>query len=245
MEPSSLHPMIRLLTCIHSISSHAVLLMTETDWRFHVSAKHVSGNTPQVYGNVAINQVFVRYVIESQSNNEILLEIDISQLLRVFQVCAKTEEHGSEITLKLTTKNTVPLLAFSIWSDNNQALLVSQGIPVTTLASGRKEMYEPPKLRAPDAQIKMPELRAFKTMLDKMQSVSELVTFKVSHDGKCEVEAENDWAKIETVYQELAIESAERSHTQKKMQWSKQISNNAQKSFMPCKDWKLHSLCCV
>ncbi|ETO21283.1 hypothetical protein RFI_15921 [Reticulomyxa filosa] len=168
--------------------------MTETDWKFYVSSKHASGNIPQMYGNIPVNTIFIRYIIQSNSQNEILLEIDVSQLLRVFQVCTKTEENVSEISLKLTTKNDIPLLAFAIWTDNNQTLLVSQE-------------YGPPKLKAPNVQIRMPELRAFKTMLDKMQSVSDYALFKVSHDGKCEVEVDNDCAKIETVYQELSLES--------------------------------------
>ena len=111
-------PLIRMLQALSVMANRCILVLAERDWSFHVTAKYIDTHAPETYSRVDIEDIFSKYHIQSQSNNQIVLEIEIKNIFRAFK--SSQASNGNLLLIKLTKKHNVPILCFETWQDTGE-----------------------------------------------------------------------------------------------------------------------------
>merc|ERR1712224_688710 len=108
--------------------------------------------------------------IESRRANKIDLEVQLPNLLHVFQSCEKCER----TTLRLANgRDGKPILSFEFALTGTIAdHRVEQEVPVRVVPEQEAALICEPQLPEPEYQIELPQnLQRLKTVLDKMRAV--------------------------------------------------------------------------
>jgi len=151
----------------------------------------------RAFVELATKSIFEDYRIESKSNNEIPMVVNIPNIARAI----RSGINADKIVMKLTKKSNRAFLTFDITENVN----IIQDVPVTLQPIKRmKEFYEP-ELPDPEVQIRMPELKALKNVIDRMKSVSDILTIEASLTGELVFEVNTDMVTIKTYYKGLSI----------------------------------------
>ena len=207
--PQVLMPM---LTALSHMSKDCLIVLCPEQWKFMINEKYVNTTShPQCYASTPIADVFENYKLESKSNNEILLQVNIPNLLAAFRsVC---EFHGTHVILRLTKKSQSPMLSFEMWEDDEQEMRINviQDVSVKPIQHSKFYLYEEPSLSAYHASSKMPPLRSFKTVIDRMRIINsgghgkQGTLFINNHDGKLMLQIGTDHCALKTIYQNLGV----------------------------------------
>eukprot|EP01083_Nonionella_stella_P038588 104954_1 len=152
-QPASI---IRMLTSLSHMAKDCLIVLCRTTWKVMINEKFVPMGHPQCYASTPIAYVFSHYMIESQANNEILLQINIRNLLAAFK--SVKEFNGGMTILKLTKKNGIAMLSFAMWQDDGNELRVNviQDVTVKPIQHSKLYLYEEPALGQYDASSKLP-----------------------------------------------------------------------------------------
>eukprot|EP01084_Bolivina_argentea_P266999 453075_1 len=87
--------MIYALTAISKLTHEALIILSPTTRKIMINENFVSRGHPQCYASIPITNIFDKYKIESQANNEILLQMNISNLISAF---SSVQEFNGSLT---------------------------------------------------------------------------------------------------------------------------------------------------
>jgi len=178
-------------TCMVHFQPKTVSFYLTTQWS-------ASG---QCFVELAVPAVFEDYRIESRSNNEIPMLINIPNLVRAL----RSSERAHKTVIKLTKKTERAFLTFEI----TENVSITQDVPISLQNVKSLVEYQEPELPEPEVQIRMPPLGNLKTVVDRMKAVSEELTIEATSLGRMIFKVETDMVTIRTHYKDLAIKSAE------------------------------------
>lgn len=164
--------------------------------------------TGRAFVELATKSIFDDYRIESKSNNEIPMIVNIPNIARAI----KSGMQADKIVMKLTKKSNRAFLTFDITENVN----IIQDVPVTLQPLKRMKEYYEPELPDPEVQIRMPDMKALKNVIDRMKSVSDILTIEATSSGELVFEVATDMVTIKTYYKGLSIKQVSQedaSHT--------------------------------
>lgn len=162
----------------------------------------------QAFVELRVSSIFDEYRLESKTNNEIPMLVNIPNLARAIQSGVR----ATKTVIKLTKKNERAYLTFEITENVN----IIQDVPITMQTMKSLKEYQEPELPEPEIQTRMPHLGNLKTVIDRMKAVSDELTIEADSAGRVVFRVETDLVKIKTHYKDLAIRTEGEEHSQDK-----------------------------
>ena len=175
--------MSALLTPLARLSDTAYVKMdgSRDESKLRVSSKSGSGAVSSMsqsigadvlgFIEVLLSSIFTDHKIESLSDNQILLEVDLSHLKSALLSVASTMLDGVESTcyLKLARRQSQPCLC--IETDESCEVKVSHDLPVKIVQVETFKNHLPPKTSTPDVQVYLPPPNAptMRTAVEKLR----------------------------------------------------------------------------
>ncbi|KAJ1515487.1 hypothetical protein HMI56_004310 [Coelomomyces lativittatus] len=199
MRTNVVHPKIlyKFVYSFERISKKCVLRLTPA--RIHFVLKD-PGEGTQVWCTIPAPSVLEDYLVESNYQNEIWLEIKIEYLLRAF----KSMLSGHLVTMKLSKENHIPVLAIAIHSENRDTtLVIQQVVPVQPLRRIQIQELREPRIPAQEVYILLPSLLQLKTLAERYRALSPHATFASNHHGKLILSIDAPNVSIETEFNNL------------------------------------------
>lgn len=213
-------PIIRMLTSLSHMAKDCLIVLCRQNWKFMINEKFVNASHPQCYASTPIGYVFSHYIVESQANNEILLQLNIRNLLAAFKT---VKENVANMTiLKLTKKHSMALLSFEMWQDDGNELRVNviQDVSVKPVQHSKFYLYEEPQLGAYHASSNLPPVKSLKTVIERMRTIKNsqhresAMLYINNNDGRLLLEIKTEHCSLKTIYQNLSVNNRELHHDQ-------------------------------
>eukprot|EP01083_Nonionella_stella_P287275 977774_1 len=193
------------------MAKDCLIVLCRENWKIMINEKFVPSSHPQCYASIPIAYVFSHYMLESKSNNEVLLQINIKNLLAAFK--SVKEFNGGMTILKLTKKNQNALLSFEMWQDDGNELRVNviQDVFVKPIQYSKLYLYEEPTLGAYHASSNLPPIKSLKTVIERMRIINSSVSrenamlYINNNDGRFLLEIKTEHCALKTIYQNLSV----------------------------------------
>ncbi|KAL8276507.1 hypothetical protein RQP46_011108 [Phenoliferia psychrophenolica] len=150
--------------------------------------------------------------LESNSNNEIYLEVSTEALGRAL----KSAAGATEVTIKLAKKggtgpqgtggkNARPVLSLGITSASKQgrSVTITHDVGVKVKKQSEVDALKEPLCPAPDVNILLPPLGLLRTVSERLKTISPVITISANWRGEFRLRAESDEANVETEWRGL------------------------------------------
>ena len=102
--------------CLFKFSKKLMLFVTKTEYQ----------DGTQIWSRIKTNTLFTDFRIESTTNNDIYVYLDLKNILRALKTYAKAQS----IVVKLSKKNNIPFLTLEITVNSTN---ITQDIPLQVL----------------------------------------------------------------------------------------------------------------
>lgn len=207
INPSSF---TRLITSLSPLSKVATL-------KLKPDALHLicvsDGQGVQVWSQIQVASIFDinTFRLESNSNNEIYLELSTEALGRAL----KSAAGATDVAIKLakkggagphgTGKGARPVLSLIITSASRQGrpVTITQDVAVNVKKQSEVEALKEPLCPAPDVNILLPPLQSLLKVAERLKTVSPIITVSANWRGEFRLKAESDNANVETEWRGL------------------------------------------
>ncbi|KAI5477604.1 HUS1 checkpoint protein [Pseudohyphozyma bogoriensis] len=208
----------RLIASLHPLSKHATLKLKH-------DAVHLIcfSDGVQVWSQIQVSAIFDQstFRLESNSNNEIYLEVSLDALARAL----KSSTGATEVTIKLAKKggtgpagnqgkNARPVLSLAIQSASRHGRMVTitHDVGVRVKKHSEVDAMKEPLCPAPDlfpvgiafqVNILLPPLSSLRTVSERLKTISSSITISANWRGEFRLRAESDDANVQTEWRGL------------------------------------------
>jgi len=161
-----------------------------------------------IWSNVKVRALFFQeeYRIESMKNNEIAFEVYLENLRTALRSALTSEE----IFVKLSKKDKVPYLSFTIKSfQANQEVLVCQDVPILLMTQDRMKEITEPSLPDPKVHLALPNLKILQNVVEAMKNLGNFLLMHADLAGNLTLTVETDAVQMTSFFRELEIPSIE------------------------------------
>eukprot|EP00051_Salpingoeca_urceolata_P003124 m.55399 g.55399 ORF g.55399 m.55399 type:complete len:279 (-) comp12527_c1_seq4:82-918(-) len=156
----------------------------------------------RVWADIDQAGLFASFRIESlHENNEIMLDVHLDNLDRALRSAADS----NDVTWKLTKRDTNNFLTMSMrtLSATGAPRPVLQEVPVAVYPHAEIEASLPPPLPTPLASMYLPDVRLFKSVVDRMKALSQHITLRGTSSGDLTLLIETSMATVRTSFKGL------------------------------------------
>ncbi|KAL9646507.1 hypothetical protein ABK040_006566 [Willaertia magna] len=174
----------------------------------------------QVFAKIPTSLIFSEFRIQSKSNNEIYLEVQLKNLAKAL----KTANNALMVIVKLTKKHQIGYLSFEIRTrvtkgkDSNSIVTIVQDVPIRIILQDevQNRLVEPDfsGITQEPLQIGLPKLKDMKSVVDKMKSSTKHeggsninVDISASPTGQFRLVVNSTLVSIRTIYKNLNVKS--------------------------------------
>ncbi|KAJ3289563.1 hypothetical protein HK104_007379 [Borealophlyctis nickersoniae] len=148
------------------------------------------------------DRIFEAYHIESAAeNNSIWMELSGELFVRAL----KSSQQASDVTMKLTKKQNLPTLSFSITnqSRSGKPVLLVQDVPIRVLSVREAEELKEPVIVDYQVHILLPQLHHVRTITERMKAIGTHLLVSANMSGEFTLKVETDAVKVETFFKNL------------------------------------------
>lgn len=184
-----LHDITTQLQKICGHGSSAILYLDEEQIKFALLNESVAEKS-KCYAELSVNKIFLDYRIESQSNNTILLEIGIENLVGALN-------SGKNIDIcqfKLTKRDDKPYLSF----ETIESITISHDIPIRLIKISDLAFYSPPNVQSPTVALEFPKSKLLKNLIEKLGKFSKYIDIIAFQSGRLIIQANKNLATVKT-----------------------------------------------
>ena len=143
-----------------------------------------------------LQEIFEDWRIESQSDNCILIELSLPNLLDALQAA----KNAPQCHMKLTKRNGNPVLCVET---RMLDVDVVHDIKINVMHASDYAYYKPPDVPQPTVQLELPVEKTLKNVVDKLRNITRSVYLKGSMVGSLEIEADTDAVTLKTFFSSL------------------------------------------
>ncbi|KAG0051800.1 hypothetical protein BGZ83_003276 [Gryganskiella cystojenkinii] len=144
------------------------------------------GGAIQCWSRVDQGQLFLDYKVESNSDNEIYLEMKVEDLL----LALRSSNNATAVTMRMTGKSADAYLSFSITADDHMhnSRVITQEVPIVKIMSrdGAKNTtaFDEPMVPPPDVHIMLPPLDRLRHITSSYRTIADYVVVSVNLSGE-------------------------------------------------------------
>ncbi|KAJ8962556.1 hypothetical protein NQ318_000949 [Aromia moschata] len=192
---------------LSKFSKNCIMRMTTRKVYFIISDEEGGPRRPLVWCELPINFYFKEYnlVGVNEQYNEIYLEFSTVLLARSLSVL---KQNVKSVKIKLTNKDT-PCLTIEIELMAGEILSrqVVHDIPVEVIAKKHWSDYEEPRFNDFHISIQMPNLKAVRSIVEKMRNMSHNLIVSANKDGRLILQTKTNIVNLSAHFPDLSIQS--------------------------------------
>ncbi|KNC97376.1 uncharacterized protein SPPG_07303 [Spizellomyces punctatus DAOM BR117] len=180
------------------------------DYIHFIVGKQDISTTMQMFGQIKADRMFEEYVVESGFGNNIWIELTGEHLVRAL----KSSQQASNVAMRLTKKEGLPVLALSITntSRTGNCVFLSQDIPVRPLKWQEAEDLKQPVMMDYQVHILLPPLTDVRTIAERMRPLGNHITVSANMAGDFLLKVETDAVRVETTFSGLVNPELDPGH---------------------------------
>ena len=192
----NLNILIGVSQACEKIGKRACIFLDQ--WHMRVAVIEESIDAPKVFVELSQETVFSEYRIESQSQNQIMFEIELDLLSRALS----SGKNAPMCDLKLVKRGLLPHLCLDCKALD---VAVQHDIPIRVMKASTIVYYQPPDVNPPQVALELPRGRLLRTILDKMSKLTKVVNITAEQTGRLifSIDHSSAGATIKTYYTKL------------------------------------------
>ncbi|KAL0571124.1 Checkpoint protein hus1 [Marasmius crinis-equi] len=197
----------KIIQAIEKLQKKCVIRFTETNIHI-ICANEANEGGMQVWSQIKIDSIFSEYRIQSNSNNEITVNISAEALAAALKSCSSNANRSydtEEVVMKLAKKNDQAVLSFEILGTTavGRKVRVTHGVRIEVLKAMDVEKLREPMCPEPDTHILLPPLHKLRTIADKLKPMSEILSIRANNNGCFQLAINTESVKVETEWRNL------------------------------------------
>lgn len=174
----------------------AVVLLSPDRIRFAVKQAECLGDDVLTFADLSVRDVFAEWRIESQNENNILLELTLQNLLDALN----SAKRAPACLLKLTKRDGKPILCLETRAVEVD---VVHDMAVVLMRASERDYYLPPEVPQPQVQLELPASKSFKNVVDRLKIMSKYLTLLGDMAGSLTARVESDVLSCKTFFSDL------------------------------------------
>jgi hypothetical protein len=193
--------LLNIVTTIHKLGESVTMFLDEGMMRLAVVPDSLE--SPRVYVELNAATLFGEYRIESQQQNQVVFECNLSLLIKALT----SGKYSSHCIIKLVKRQEKPCLSLEFKASESMISVdICHDIPIKLMRiqDGVLESISPPQISPPKAAFFLPKNKLLRTIIDRLTKFHKIVNLKAfPQTGKINIQVESSFVKIETVYHGL------------------------------------------
>ncbi|WVN86024.1 uncharacterized protein L203_101182 [Cryptococcus depauperatus CBS 7841] len=208
----------KIIRSLNAISKVAVIRLSE-DQTFFIVPNNESQTGVQVWSQVRVTTLFDGYRIESNSNNEIWVEVNLDSLAKVLRSAdssvgginenlrSTSALSDAEVTLKLNKRDNQPIWSFEIhgFTSLRKQMIITHEVNVKVLSLKRQQELIEPLCPQPDVHVVCPNLSEFKNIVSRLSPLSENISVSLNNEGTMELTVRTPSINLKTKWDRLKM----------------------------------------
>ncbi|KDQ13494.1 hypothetical protein BOTBODRAFT_66718 [Botryobasidium botryosum FD-172 SS1] len=182
-----------IIQSVEKLSKRCIIKLSET--ALQIICAETEGGV-QVWSRIKVDSLFSEYRIQSNSNNEINLELSTESLLQAL----KSANESSEVMFKLAKKGDHPVLTFEILTKSHQGkkMQITHDVRILVKKPSDMEKIKEPLCPEPDVHIVLPPLSKMRIIAEHFSQVSNMIGVSANRSGELILSIQTDDVKVET-----------------------------------------------
>ncbi|KAG0371198.1 hypothetical protein BGZ54_008938 [Gamsiella multidivaricata] len=133
-----------------------------------------------------VESLFHEYKIESNSNNEIYLEMKVEDMILAMRTC----NNASAIVMRMTGRSADAYLTFTITTEDHQgnSRPITQNVPIVKIltadGASNTSVFDEPMIPTPEVHIMLPQLERLRHVASSYKSISDYVVISANLAGE-------------------------------------------------------------
>lgn len=188
-----------LISTLGKLSEVATILL---DREFLRCAIISEGNLESARGylELAVSSLFGDYRIESQSNNTIAFEVNLS----LFTKALNSGKFSSHCVIKLVKRQDKPCLSLEFnGAESVMFVDVCHDIPIKLIRIADLPNITPPQISPPSVALTLPKGKLFKTIIERLTKFSKTLSLTAFQNGRLKLKVEQSCVAVQTYFQGL------------------------------------------
>ncbi|KAF8827750.1 hypothetical protein HHX47_DHR4000195 [Lentinula edodes] len=171
----------------------------------------------QVWSQIKIDSIFNNYRIQSNSNNEITVNLTCEALmgaLRSVSTSSGTSNSASgssyetdEVIIKLAKKNDQAVLNFEITGTTRvgRKVRIGHDVKIEVMKPADVVKLSEPMCPEPDIHVLLPSLQKIRTIVERLRSMSDVLAIRASQSGCLQLSINTESVKVDTEWKNCTI----------------------------------------
>ncbi|KAF8932635.1 hypothetical protein BGZ58_006890 [Dissophora ornata] len=144
------------------------------------------GGSIQCWSRLPMESLFYEYKIESNSNNEIYLEMKVEDLMLAMRSCS----NASAIVMRMTGRSVDAYLTFTITTEDHlgNSRPITQNVPIikilTADGANNTSVFDEPMIPTPEVHIMLPQLERLRYVAASYKNLADYVVISANLAGE-------------------------------------------------------------
>ncbi|KAJ3832916.1 checkpoint protein Hus1/Mec3 [Lentinula raphanica] len=208
--------LFRIIQSVEKLQKKCIIKFTEDNMHVICNSDANEGGI-QVWSQIKIDSIFNSYRIQSNSNNEITVNLSCDALmgaLKSASTSAGTSNSTSgstyetdEVIVKLAKKNDQAVLNFEITGTTRagRKVKIEHDVKIEVMKPADVAKLNEPMCPEPDIHVLLPSLQKIRTIVERLRSMSDILAVRASHNGCLQLSINTESVKVDTEWKNCTI----------------------------------------
>ncbi|KAJ3986570.1 checkpoint protein Hus1/Mec3 [Lentinula detonsa] len=206
----------RIMQSVEKLQKKCIIKFTEDNMHIICNNDANEGGI-QVWSQIKIDSIFNNYRIQSNSNNEITVNLSCEALMGALRSVstssgASNSASGSsyetdEVIVKLAKKNDQAVLNFEITGTTRagRKVKIEHDVKIEVMKPADVAKLSEPMCPEPDIHVLLPSLQKMRTIVERLRSMSDILAVRASHNGCLQLSINTESVKVDTEWKNCNI----------------------------------------
>ena len=192
--------LLNVTASLDKMSQQAIMYLNPENMMISLIMKNTEA--PRSFAHLHVEHLFEEYRIESQSENQILFEIQLDLLSR-----ALTSGKNSDFCyIKLVKRGSRPCLCFETNANMVAQMNVAHDIPIKVMRVAEHVNYLPPAVPPASVVLKLPRGKMLRVVVEKLSKLAKEVTITAEQSGRLNFCVQQSQVTVNTLFSGLIAE---------------------------------------
>ncbi|KAJ4482252.1 checkpoint protein Hus1/Mec3 [Lentinula aciculospora] len=206
----------RIMQSVEKLQKKCIIKFTEENMHVICNSDANEGGI-QVWSQIKIDSIFNNYRIQSNSNNEITVNLtceaimgalrSVSTSSGVSNSASGSSYETDEVIVKLAKKNDQAVLNFEITGTTagGRKVKIGHDVRIEVMKPVDVARLSEPMCPEPDIHVLLPSLQKMRTIVERLRTQSDLLAVRASHNGCLRLSINTESVKVDTDWKDCTI----------------------------------------
>ncbi|KAJ3717088.1 checkpoint protein Hus1/Mec3 [Lentinula raphanica] len=191
--------LFRIIQSVEKLQKKCIIKFTEDNMHVICNSDANEGGI-QVWSQIKIDSIFNSYRIQSNSNNEITVNLSCEALMGALK-SASTSAGTSNSTSGSTYETDEVIVKLA--KKNDQA--IEHDVKIEVMKPADVAKLNEPMCPEPDIHVLLPSLQKIRTIVERLRSMSDILAVRASHNGCLQLSINTESVKVDTEWKNCTI----------------------------------------